>query len=94
MVNLVTNRALNLYFELLKFLEERDPALGAPPINVRRCLYIAPARQTQRLENLELTSAVGESLPPELPLWLSPDLAIPLDLEASYEQTCRDLRIA
>jgi hypothetical protein len=29
-----------------------------------------------------------------LPLWLAEDLAIPLDLEASYEQTCRDLRIA
>jgi hypothetical protein len=28
-----------------------------------------------------------------LPLWLSEELAVPLDLEASYEQTCRDLRI-
>jgi hypothetical protein len=31
---------------------------------------------------------------PCLPLWLTEDLAVPLDLEASYEQTCRDLRIA
>jgi hypothetical protein len=30
---------------------------------------------------------------PTLPLWLTEDFAIPLDLEASYEQTCRDLRI-
>ena len=31
---------------------------------------------------------------PCLPLWLTEDLAVPLDLEASYEQTCRDLRVA
>jgi len=37
--------------------------------------------------------APGEPLPC-LPLWLAENLAIPLDLEASYEQTCRDLRIA
>jgi hypothetical protein len=30
---------------------------------------------------------------PCLPLWLTDDLAIPLDLEASYEKTCSDLRI-
>lgn len=28
-----------------------------------------------------------------LPLWLSEGQAIPLDLEASYGQTCHDLRI-
>jgi hypothetical protein len=28
-----------------------------------------------------------------LPLWLAEDFAVPLELEASYEQTCRDLRI-
>jgi hypothetical protein len=31
---------------------------------------------------------------PSLPLWLTEELVITLDLEASYEQTCRDLRIA
>jgi hypothetical protein len=36
---------------------------------------------------------VGEPLP-LLPLWLSEELAVPLDLESSYGQTCRDLRIA
>jgi hypothetical protein len=36
--------------------------------------------------------AVGESLP-TVPLWLEPDLAIPLDLEATYEAACKSLRI-
>jgi hypothetical protein len=36
--------------------------------------------------------AVGQPLP-VLPLWLTDERAIPLDLEATYEQTCRDLRL-
>jgi hypothetical protein len=34
----------------------------------------------------------GQPLP-TLPLWLADDLAVPLDLEATYEQTCGILRI-
>jgi hypothetical protein len=30
---------------------------------------------------------------PKLPLWLTEKFSIPLDLEASYEDTCRLLRI-
>jgi hypothetical protein len=35
---------------------------------------------------------LGQSLL-TLPLWLAKDLAVPLQLEASYEETCRILRI-
>jgi hypothetical protein len=31
--------------------------------------------------------------PPNLPVWLTEELAISLDLEASYEETCRVLHI-
>ena len=37
--------------------------------------------------------SIGRPLP-TLPLWLADDLAVPLDLEASYEQTCRILRLS
>ena len=37
--------------------------------------------------------ALGRPLP-TLPLWLADDLAVPLDLEASYEETCSALRLA
>jgi hypothetical protein len=30
---------------------------------------------------------------PTLPLWLSEDRVVPLNLEQSYEQTCNDLWI-
>ena len=36
--------------------------------------------------------AVGQPLG-TLPLWLADNLAVPLELEASYEETCRILRI-
>jgi hypothetical protein len=36
--------------------------------------------------------SIGRPLP-TLPLWLADDLAVPLDLEASYEETCRVLRL-
>jgi hypothetical protein len=31
---------------------------------------------------------------PTLPIWLDVDLSIDLDLESSYEETCRFLRIS
>jgi hypothetical protein len=36
---------------------------------------------------------VGRPLP-TLPLWLADDRAVPLDLEGTYEETCRVLRIS
>jgi hypothetical protein len=38
------------------------------------------------------TLGVGQPLP-TVPLWLADNLAVPLELETSYEQTCRILRI-
>jgi hypothetical protein len=93
MVDLVTERGFNLYTELLELIGEEDPSLGEDPPPI----YAVSARWHPRglsrwLEAWSRPLAVGEALP-VLPLWLSDELAIPLDLEASYEQTCRDLRI-
>jgi hypothetical protein len=35
---------------------------------------------------------IGEPLP-TLPIWLATDLSVPVDLEATYEETCRALSI-
>jgi hypothetical protein len=35
---------------------------------------------------------IGQPLP-TLPLWLADNFSVPLDLEASYEETCQALRI-
>jgi hypothetical protein len=92
-VDLVTKSGFNLYAELLDWIGEQDPDLG----NDRSPIYAAACRWRRegighRLEVWNRRLVVGEALP-VLPLWLNEELAIPLDLEASYEQTCRDLRI-
>ena len=93
-VDLVTVRRFNLYLDLLEFVGQTDETLGEPTPHV----YAASCRWVRRdgktlLEAWSHRLAVGDPLP-TLPLWLDADRAVPLDLEASYEQACRDLWIA
>jgi hypothetical protein len=60
-------------------------------------LYAGACRGTKRentwlLETWTYPLALGQPLP-TLPLWLTDKLAVPLELEASCEETCRILRI-
>jgi len=94
LVDIVTSKDFNLYSELLSLIGEHDPTLSAPP----SATYAVSCRWHPRgaefwLEAWNQTLRPHQSLP-ILPLWLSETLAISLDLESSYEQTCRDLRIA
>jgi hypothetical protein len=94
LVDVVTARNVNLYADLLDLIGHRDPALGEQPT----ATYAVACRWRQRGTSRRLETwnhGLEPGLPlPCLPLWLTEDLAMPLDLEASYEQTCRDLRIA
>ena len=63
----------------------------------RSVIYAATCRGFRnglrwRLESWEHNLAIGSSLP-SLPIWLSPDFMVPLELDATYEETCRSLRI-
>jgi hypothetical protein len=93
LVDLVTTRQFNLYAELLDWVGQHDPTLGAepPPMYAVSLRFQKPTPGT-RLQTWAYPLVVGQPLP-TLPLWLSPDLVVPLDLEASYEDTCRVLRI-
>ena len=91
-VDIVTTRSANLYTELLDFLDGSDPRVGAEP------LYSAACRMTKhddqwQLEAWAQTLSLQEPLP-TLPLWLADDLAVPLDLEKSYAESCKLLGIA
>jgi hypothetical protein len=92
-VDLVTTRQFNLYVDLLDLIGHRDPAFGPtpPPIYAASC-RARIIGQRPRLETWAYPLAVGRALP-ILPLWLRDDLAVSLDLEASYEETCQVLRI-
>ncbi|MEX1224328.1 MAG: DUF4058 family protein [Pirellulales bacterium] len=94
LVDLVTVRDFNLYAELLQLFGERDPDLGDhPPATYAAACRWRPRDAGRWLEVWNHPLSLGRPLPC-LPLWLTENLAIPLDLEASYQQTCRDLRIA
>ena len=92
-VDVVTIRDFNLYADLLEMLQQRDPALGSHPPT----LYAVASRYHEShnkwlLETWNHPLTVGQPLPC-LPLWLTDSFAVPLDLEETYEQTCRDLRL-
>ena len=79
--------------ELLELNGQTDSSLGPEPPP----LYAAACRATKKgemwlLEAWAHALTLGSPLP-TLPLWLADDLAVPLELEASYEETCRVLRI-
>jgi Protein of unknown function (DUF4058) len=92
-IDLVTTRSFNLYRDLLELLGHTDPSLGPEPPP----LYAVACRQTKKgdawlFETWAHALALGQPLP-TLPLWLADNLAVPLELEACYEETCRVLRI-
>ena len=92
-VDLVTTRNFNLYADLLKLVDLTDPAFGPHSPGI----YAATCRGRRidaaaRLETWAYPLAVGQPLP-KLPLWLTEELAVELDLESAYEETCRVLRI-
>ncbi len=91
-VDPVTERSANLYAELAARLGAGRPAIASASIYAVSCRQIA-ARGRWRVEAWEHELAVGSPLP-TLPLWLTESLYVPLELEATYEETCRGLRIA
>ena len=93
-VDLVTTRTFNLYGDLMELFGEIDPSLanGSPALYAVSCRW-ASSGDAWLLETWTHSLALGRPLP-TLPLWLSGNLAVPLELEPSYEETCRILRIS
>lgn len=92
-VDLVTTRTSNLYSDLMELLGQTDPsqADGAPPLYAVACRW-AKRGDAWFLETWTHPLALGRPLP-TLPLWLADNFAVPLELELSYEDTCRILRL-
>lgn len=93
-VDLVTTKHFNLYYDLLDFVGRPTPDGESAAVYASACRRLPPERPggRGRLEEWDHPLAVGRPLP-TLPLWLAPGLSVPLELEASYEETCRTLRI-
>jgi hypothetical protein len=93
-VDVVTECHFNLYREMmLDVMEAADGAVWTDEVN----LYAVACRPRKEQKNWRVDAwphALNLGAPlPTLPLWLAADLAVPLLLEETYEETCRVLRI-
>ena len=92
-VDVVTARRANLHTELLALLGHPLEANGHPVGPLYAVCYRAMTKRKKvRLEAWPETLTLGEGLP-TLPLWLTRDYAVPVDLEKSYRGACKFLRI-
>jgi hypothetical protein len=91
-VDLVTVKNFNLYCEVLDVFGQTDPAFAPdlPSTYAVTCRSHALATRS-RFESWRYPMVVGQTLL-GLPIWLGNDHAILLELEVSYQQTCRALR--
>jgi Protein of unknown function (DUF4058) len=92
-IDVVTERHANLYAELLNLVDQVDPTLGEKPpgIYAAACRWTGK-KGTGRLQTWSHALSIGQPLP-ILPLWLADNFAVALDLEATYEETCRSFRM-
>ncbi len=89
-VDIVTNYRANLFDGLLD-------ELGWPDRIAEDGIYVATLRGRRlngrrRVNTWYYPLSLGAPVP-TLPLWIDEDLAVPLELEASYEGACRAIRL-
>ncbi len=93
LVDIVTTHTQNLYGELLDLIGQSDPSLSPEPPPLYAAAYRLTKRANEwRLETWTQSLGIGRPLP-TMPLWLADNLAVPLELEESYEQSCNILNI-
>jgi hypothetical protein len=92
-IDIVTERHANLHAEILAALERPQESPWASPTQLYAVSYRGViAAEQPHLEVWPHALSIGEPLP-ELPLWLEPDLWVPLRLEESYVINCGSLRM-
>jgi len=91
-VDLMTIRRFNLYCDLLELIGRGDPSFDPPSATYAVTCRGRKVEGQSHFEAWAYPLVVGQKLP-TLPIWLTDDLAVSLDLETSYEEACRVLRI-
>jgi hypothetical protein len=93
-VDTVTTRRADVHGTILSLLGIDGGVAVMPSTNLSAVSYRAVGRdaQSQQLEAWPQPLGLGRPLP-TLPLWIASDFSVPLDLQASYDMTCVDLRI-
>jgi hypothetical protein len=92
-VDIVTNRQANLHNEIVRVMEKDASFLLAPTWNLYAVAYRPVRRQEQDMIDLWPTPvSLGEALP-QLPLYLGAELCVLVDLETTYLEACRRLKL-
>jgi hypothetical protein len=92
-IDVVTIRDFNFYRELLSQISRADPAFESQVISLYAVTCrLWPNGRTSHLKTWTYPLALGLPLP-RLPLWLSDELLVWLNLEETYTYTCRALKI-
>lgn len=90
-VDIVTDRNANLHTDLLARLSPETPS------QISGSLYAVAYRVVTDHEQSDIDiwphELALEHPLPTLPLWLRGDICLPIDLQGSYERTCREHRI-
>ena len=92
-VDAVTSRRVNLHNEIVGYFTDQPDAM----MPAEASLYAAAYRPVLRDERTEIdlwieTLTIGESLP-TLPLRLTGELFVPINLESTYREACRRRKI-
>ena len=95
-VDTVTTYSANLHDEVCELMDGAEAVRWESPsglsVVVYRAVRLSGDEPATRLDVWPYPLTLREALP-TVPLWLSYDLAVPLELELTYEAACRSLRI-
>jgi Protein of unknown function (DUF4058) len=92
-VDVVTSRSANLHNELIGLIDHG----GEFRLPDAAQLYAVAYRPLKRGDSDQIdiwphTLTLGKTIP-ELPLWIGPELVVPINLEATYTNACRRRRL-
>jgi hypothetical protein len=91
-VDTVTTRRADVNAVLLELLGVVTDTAMPPGLSAVSYRAVNQDDETQQLQLWPAPLKLGRPLP-TLPLWIAADFSVPLDLDASYQATCADLRI-
>jgi hypothetical protein len=91
-VDTVTTRRADLNAAILSLLGVDAGVVTSAGLSATSYRAVDREEEMQQLLLWPAPLALGQPLP-TLPLWIESDFSVPLDLEASYQATCADLRI-
>jgi hypothetical protein len=93
-VDIVTHRHFNLHDEIVRLLPEGAAFLFPAAPGLYATAYRPIRRGTDEQIEVWWQSLVVNQPLPTLPLSLSADLCLPIDLDGTYSEACRKLRLA